>query len=307
MKKVLIFLILILLTCLFISSQVWKGKARIAGCVFDEEGNPLEEVKVKLSLVKHQAGFEVFTDASGKWKASWMRNGVWDIDFELLGYMPKKIKIKVSEFERSPEVNVNLKKAEGLLITEELKAGLNEGNSLFEEGKYEEAIAVYAKIIEEYPEAYIIYKNIGNSYFQMEKYAEAEEYYGKVLEKDPDSNDIKLLIGNCCANLGENEKALQWYNKIEFEKIDDPTVLYNIGTNYTNLSKYQEALKYYEKAVEVQDDFLDGLYQLGLTYLTLTDYQDAINVFENYLKHDQDSERATQVKNFIEFLKKQIR
>ena len=80
MKRYPFFLMLILLTCLVVFSQVWKGKGRLGGSVSDEEGNPLEGVKVKLVHARHQAGFEVFSDAEGKWQASWMRSGAWDID-----------------------------------------------------------------------------------------------------------------------------------------------------------------------------------------------------------------------------------
>ena len=128
----------------------------------------------------------------------------------------------------------------------------------------------------------------------------------KILEKDPNNNEVILLIGNCYANWGQDEKALEWYHEIEFEKIDNPTVLYNIGTNYYNVSDFQGALKYYKKAVEIQESFIDGLYQLGLTHLTLGNYKGAIDAFESYIKQDPDSERASQVKGFIEFLKKQI-
>ena len=116
-----------------------------------------------------------------------------------------------------------------------------------------------------------------------------------------------LLIGNTYTNRGDDQKALEWYNKIEFEKIDDPIVLYNIGTNFYNMSKFDEALKYFEKAVRIQSDFLDALYQLGLTNLTLGHYKEAVGTFETYLQHDPDSQRASQVKNFIEFLKKKIK
>ncbi len=97
---------------------------------------------------------------------------------------------------------------------------------------------------------------------------------------------------------------MDWYNKIEFEKIEDPVVLYNLGTNYYNSSKFEEALKFYQRAVELQKDFLDALYQLGLTYLTLNKTSEAIQAFENYLKLDADSDRAGQVKSFLEYLRK---
>ncbi|MEW6455247.1 MAG: tetratricopeptide repeat protein [Acidobacteriota bacterium] len=306
MKKIGIILILFFLFCIFIFSQDYKGKARVTGIVSDEEGKPLEGVKVKLYSVIAGGGFEVMTDASGKWVGAWMRGGMWNIDFEKNGYMPKKISVEIYETQKNPPIEVRLKKMEGKVITDELKAELARGNQLFDEKKYQEAMLIYEDILKKFPDIYIINKNIGNCYFLLENYEKAEEYYLKVLEKEPNNYEIMLLIGNCYANRGENEKALEWYGKIVFEKINDPTVLYNIGTNYYNNSKFEDALKYYKRAVEIKADFLDALYQLGLTHLTMGSYRDAIGVFENYLKYDPDSERASQVKGFIEFLKKKI-
>lgn len=306
MRKTGLLLIFILLIHTFILSQGYKGKGRFKGIVFDEEGNPLEGVKIKLYSLKANSGFETITDVNGKWKAFYVRGGAWNIDFEKPGYMPKKISAQIKEYDRNPDIEVKLKKIEGLVITDELKEDLREGNKLFDEEKYVEAVESYKKIVEESPDTYIVYKNIGNCYFQMEKYDQAEEYYKKVLEKDPKNQEAMLLIGNCYANRGDEKKALEWYKKIEFEKIDDPMVLFNIGSNFHTQSKFEEALKYYKKAVEIQKNFLDAIYQLGLTYLTLGNSQDAIETFDNYLKYDQDSERASQVKGFIEFLKKKI-
>jgi len=306
MKKAIILFLLIFLVAHFALPQGHRGKGRVRGFVFDEDGNPLEGVRVKLFSLRGKEGFETLTDAEGKWVAAWIRGGKWNIDFLKVGYEPKKISANISEVKRNPDIEMRLKKIEGLVITEELKEELEKGNKLFEEGSYQEAIEVYQKILEKFPDAYAISKNIGNCYFQMEKYERAQHYYQKVLEKEPDSNEMKLVIGNCYANLGEDEKALEWYNKIKFEEIDDPAVLYNLGTHFYDLSKFAEALRYYKRAVEIQNDFLDGIYQLGLTHLTLGQYKEAIGVFENYLNHDPDSGRASQVQGFIDFLKKQI-
>ena len=306
MRKIALLLIFILLITTFVLSQGYKGKGRFKGIVFDEQGNPLEGVKIKLYSLKASSGFETMTDANGKWRAFYVRGGAWNIDFEKPGYMPKKISAQIKEYDKNPDLEVKLKKIEGFVITDKLKEDLREGNKLFNEEKYEEAVEAYKHVVEESPDTYIIYMNIGNCYFQMEKYDQAEEYYKKVLEKDPKNQEAMLLIGNCYSNRGDEKKALEWYNKIEFEKIDDPTVLFNIGSNFYTQSKFEEALKYYKKAVEIRKNFLDAIYQLGLTYLTLGNSQDAIKTFDNYLKFDQDSKRAYQVKGFIEFLKKKI-
>jgi len=307
MKKAAIIFVLILVMIIFVFSQTYKGKGRLNGLVLDETGNPIEGVKIKLFSLRGKTGFEIETDAEGKWIASWLRGGAWNIDFEKVGYMRKSISIHVLEYgKKPPPIEIRLKKIEGFLITAELKTALKEGNELFAEEKYQEAIAVYKKLIEEFPEAYIVNNNIGNAYFKMENYDEAEKYYLKVIEQDPENNDSKLSIGNCYSNRGLDDKALEWYNKIEFEKIKDEIVLYNIGTKYYNLAKYPEALKYYKRSVEIKNDFLDGIYQLGLVNLTLGNFKDSIAVFTEYQKYDSESDRATQVNSFIEYLKTKI-
>jgi tetratricopeptide (TPR) repeat protein len=305
MKKIVFYaLILIFLGHSLAFSQGYKGRGRVKGLVTDQDGNPIEGVTVKLYCVRGDSGFEVTTDKEGVWRANYIRNGPYDIDFEKSGYMPKKIDVNINEFGKNPDIEVTLEKIEGLVVTDELKEALHEGNNLFDQGKYEEAIQSYQTILEKAPETYILYRNIGNCYFQMEKYETAEEFYLKVLEKEPDDTESILGIGNTYANRGQNEKALEWYGKIAFENISDPLILYNIGSNFYTQGQYQEALKYYRKAVELRTDFQDALYQLGLVNLTLGNNQEAIDVFQEYLKYDTESGRADQVRNFIEFLKK---
>ena len=287
-------------------SQAYKGKGKVKGIVTDQEGKPLEGVRVKLFSLKAQSGFETVTDANGEWKAFWIRGGNWYIDFEKQGYIPKKLNADIDEYKKNRIITVTMQKMEGLVLTDELKEELDKGNRLFEEENYIDAIKVYQEILNKYPDIYQINKNIGNCYFRLEDFEKAEEYYMKVFEKDSEDNEAILLIGNSYSNRGDNEKAIEWYNKIEFEKMKDPTVLYNIGSNFYSNSKYEKAVKYYRRAAEIQEDFLDAIYQLGLAYLALGQHEDSIETFKKYLVHDSDSERANQVKGFIEFLKDKI-
>ncbi len=304
MKKNLFVMFIMILAASLVFGQAYRGQGRLRGKVTDEAGKPLEGVKVKLFSIKGQSGFELTTNAEGGWTANYIRGGGYDIDFLKVGYEPKRISTSIPEQTDNPLVEVKLKKLEGLVITDELKAALTSGNKLFEEQKYEEAVKIYEDIITQNPDAYILYKNVGNCWFELQRYDKAEAAYQKVLEKEPSNPDILLLIGNCYANRGESDKAMEWYNKIEFEKISDPTVLFNIGTNFTKQSQFEDALKYYKRSVELQKDFLDGLYRLGLTYLALGRNAEAIPAFEDYLKYDPDSDRSGQVKNFLDFLKK---
>ena len=304
MKKTILTAFVLLMAAGLCLSQGYRGQGRLKGKVTDEDGKPLAGVQVKLFSLRGQSGLEVTTNAEGEWTANYIRGGGYNIDFLKAGYEPKSISTSIPEATNNPPVEVTLKKAAGLMITDDLRAALDAGNKLFEEKKFEEACKVYEDLVAKNPDVYILIKNVGNCRFELQQYDLAEAAYQKVLEKEPGNADIILLIGNCYANRGQADKAMEWYNKIEFEKISDPTVLFNIGTSFTKQSKPEEALKYYKRSVEVQKDFLDGLYQLGLTYLTLGRNPEAILPFEDYLKIDADSERAGQVKGFLEFLKK---
>jgi len=97
---------------------------------------------------------------------------------------------------------------------------------------------------------------------------------------------------------------MEYYSKIDSAQVDDVDVLYNIGVGFYKGGKPAEALKYFQRSVELNAGYTDGIYYLGLTYLNLQDNPAAIAVFENYLKADPDSERAEQVKGFLDYLRK---
>jgi tetratricopeptide (TPR) repeat protein len=304
-KSVLVCGLLMVLTLsLSLGAQDWKGKGRLAGLITDKAGAPLEGVRVKLFSLKAQEGLEVKTDKSGRWKAAWIRSGGWNIDFDKIGYAPKKLSVEISENKRNPDIDIALDKIEGLVFTDELMDLLTRGNELFDKKDHAGAMAVYEDILAKYPDAYPIYMNIGNCHFAQEKYDLAEASYLKLLEKDPKNVNAIIAVGNCYANRNDTAKAQEWYGKVEFEKLDDPTVLYNLGTIYYNNAKFEDALKFYQKAVEKQKDSTDALYQLGLTYLNFQRNAEAIAAFEDYLKIDAESQRAGQVKSFLEYLRK---
>lgn len=304
MKKAIVVFFIMLLAVSVASAQEYKGKGRLLGTVTDPDGKPLEGVRVKLVFVRSQDGFEVRTDKEGRWVAAWVRGGAWNIDFEKVGFAPKKISVEVQDFQKNPEIKVALQKVEGLVVTDDMKVLLEKGNKLFDDKDYDGARAAYEEILVKYPDAYPIHRNVGNCWFAQERYDLAEQSYLKVLEKAPEDPDAMVLIGNCYANRGETAKAFEWYAKVELDKISDPVVLYNIGTSYYNNAKFDEALKYYQKAVEKQKGFTDGLYQLGLTQLNLQKNSEAVATFEEYLKVEPDSPRAAQVRAFLDYLKK---
>ncbi len=295
---------LILVFAATMSAQSYRGRGRLAGKVMDEQGKPLAGVTVKLYSVKGASGLEIRTNADGEWIANYIRGGGWNLDFELSGYETHKMSTNIQENNQNPPIPTVLKRSAEAAFSDEVLDRLKEGNALFDQKKFPDAIQAYEALVAAHPEVYLAYRNIGNAWFELQDYDKAEAAYSKVLEKEPSNPDILMLIGNCYTNRGNDSQAMIWYAKIEFEKITDPTVLYNIGSSLTKAGKPEDALRYYRRSVELNTTFADGFYQLGLTYLALQKSGEALAAFENYLKIDVDSPRAGQVRGFVDFLKK---
>lgn len=285
-------------------AQAWRGKGRVKGLVTDTDGLPVAQATVKLFHVKAGSGFEVKTDDKGEWAGNWLRNGLWYIDFEKEGYIPKKISLEIHETIKNPDNAVSLKKAKAPLLPKELLDQLDKGNRLYAEGKFDEAVAEYGAILDRRPEFYQVNINIGNALMKKEDYAGALTHYELVLDKDPSNAEALISAGNCHVELKDFPKALEAFGRIDLEDIADPVTLYNIGLIFFDNGDADKAVAYWAHSVKVKSDFLDSYYQLGLAQLRRNESALALEAFKKYLELDSESEKADQVRTFVNYLER---
>jgi tetratricopeptide (TPR) repeat protein len=309
MKKVFIIVALAVLLAVSLSSQGVDGKGKIKGTVLDEKnGQPLEGVTVKLYSVKGQAYFlpAPKTNEEGKWKALYIRGGTWNLDFDKTGYETKKISytVNLTAGAKQPDIEIKLRKIEGIALNEDLIADVEKGNILFNDKKYTDALAIYDGVLKKNPDVFIILKNIGNCYFAMEKYDQAVETYLKLFEKEPNSAEVMTLIGNSYVNAKNMGKAMEWYQKIPIEGITDTTALYNIGVNLINNNKNDLALNYFKKSVELDPEFAAGYYQLGMTYTALNKIPEALAALRKFMELAPDSPDFATAKAIVDAFSK---
>jgi tetratricopeptide (TPR) repeat protein/streptogramin lyase len=213
--------------------------------------------------------------------------------------------------------NLNNSSFDTSFHTEEATSLYEKGFDLYNQGKYQESIEHFEKVLKIAPDnesarynRFLALERLSeekpsydsNTSFYSEgatsligkgvaldnqgKYQEAIEWYDKALRIDP--NNVSALYGKGLAlyNLGKSQEALEWYDKAL--RID-PNYLYalnNKGLILNSLHKSQEAIEYLDKALRLHPNDVDALNNKGVSHHNLGRYQEAIEYYDKVLRVD---------------------
>lgn len=136
------------------------------------------------------------------------------------------------------------------------------------QGNFEEAIALYTRIIETSPPvtvAAVIYKHRAMAYFAESRYEEAIQDFSRALELDPKS-----------------------YKAAYFR-----------GIVYAVLQRFTEAIEDYSRSLEVNPYQFYALYRRSQAYYHLGDYTQALSDCEAALRIHPDSEKAQRFRQLL--------
>src|SRR5215831_2887423 len=126
---------------------------------------------------------------------------------------------------------------------------VQQGNALYQNGKYAEAAAQYGSASQMLPDAAEIHFNQGNAAYKQQDYATAHEHYTQALQTTD-----RTLEGKVKYNLGnvEYQQALQ-----------------NLQQPQTAMPHLRSAMTYYRDSLDVDPQQQDARYNLELSHLLL--------------------------------------
>jgi tetratricopeptide (TPR) repeat protein len=320
MDKAILHFLLILIFLLgsfqFAAAQAGRGKARVAGAVLDELGNPVPKVKIVLELMaRDTATRETTTNKKGEWVFIGLGSGNWQLTASAEGYVPTQTSVFITQIGQNPKVVVTLEKIKVIdnSITNETDLALiEEAGQLFSDRKYDEALIMLQEFLTNNPTAYQTHINIGDCYKEKGEYEKAEEEYNLALESsklDEDSGEemtAKALsgIGDIYVRKGDFEKAQNFF-KESIELLPENEILpYNVGEIYFANRNLDEAIQYYKMAIQIKSDWSLPYYKQGLVYLNKASYAKAEENFVKFLEIDPSSELADQVRSMLDYLEK---
>jgi Tfp pilus assembly protein PilF len=316
-------LIAVLAASLPAAAQSWAGQGRVQGEVRDEQGKPLEGVKITLRMgtdrvdPAKEGPKQVTTNKNGKWSLLGLAGGAWGILLEKEGYMPSEGQIKVDEHSvtvpqplvvtlkvPSKEVQQAAKEPSKNALA---KAALEAGNADLAAKRYAEARANFEKGLSllESPDPALklsVERTIAQTYYEDKQTDKAVEVLKKSLETAPNDPDtLQLLVNLLVAQNKEDEAKVYMARLPQGAKID-PTARLNIGIKAYNEKKLDEALKQFDQVVQENPSLADAYYFRGLVYLNMNKTAEAKADFQKLLELDPKNQYANDAREFLKSL-----
>ncbi len=158
---------------------------------------------------------------------------------------------------------------------------INTGTILADAGKVEEAERFFQKALTLDSEHGGAYYGLANIYFNHERYSEAVKLYQKALVVNKEDADIHYMLGMSFINSGDFNAALPYMMRSYEIKPADDEIAFQYGLILCQLSMYDEAVAVLNELLVRQPEHTDALYNLALArYMLDDDAEQAINTFK---------------------------
>jgi tetratricopeptide (TPR) repeat protein len=299
-------------------SGQFQGKARLGGEVYDEAKNPVPNAKISIVHPERpDKPHEVKANKKGKWAVMGLGTGMHTVTVRAEGFADWKQEVYVSQLDRNPTVVATLKKAQVVDAGPATPQGLElveQGNKLYEEKNYGQAVEAFLQFLEKNPDAFQTRLNIGNCYREMGEFDKAVAEYELVLSKVRETNpSLKgdAMAGRALASIGEVhirkgdlDTAQEFFKQSLDVSPSDETLAYNVGEIYFSNGKVEEAIRYFKLAVEIKPGWPEAHLKLGFSYLNKADYEQAAASMAKYLELAPDAPNAGEIKKILDSIKK---
>jgi Flp pilus assembly protein TadD len=272
------FLAVLFFPALGLGQEEGDEMAQLAGRVLDFEKKPIAQVEIQL---KHQGTGQALstkTNKKGEFTFRRLFSGKYSMTSVKEGYKSiyQEVELEAGD-SRMVEIDLAKELSQEQKNRQEALALFQNGVSLAQENKIDEAVEAFRKAVELKPDLAEAYINLGLLFFRQDKTDEAEKALLKALELKPEDPKIKQALGNIYF---EKAKGLLQQDKVD-EALETLKLSYSYNPNdpYTN-------------------------YLLGYAYSQKGLKEEAIKSFEAFLQLEPNAPQAAQVKEILENLKK---
>ena len=159
----------------------------------------------------------------------------------------------------------------------------NLGLVYFQQGRLDEAIWQYQKVLQINPDETDALNNLGSAFLQQGRLDEAIAHYQKALAIKPDSAETHNYLGLAYIQQGRMDEAMAHYQKAVAINPDSALAHYNLGNAFLQQGKMDEAMAQYQKALAIKPDYAEAHNNLGNVFIQLDRVDEAIALYQKAL------------------------
>ena len=163
---------------------------------------------------------------------------------------------------------------------------------LHEQGKLDEAEAVYRQLLEINPEHTDLLHLLGMIAMQRKSFDSAIDLLYKAVRLAPDSAAYEFTLAQALQDAGHPKEALEHYRAVLARNDTYPETYHNMGIIYRFEGDTAEARRLFEKAVEMRPDFASAYVNLALIERDEGRTDEALLLLDRAVKADSDYAEA---------------
>ena len=156
---------------------------------------------------------------------------------------------------------------------------LQEGISLHQEGKLDQAELIYQQILQVNPENDEVVNLLGLIAYQVGKYQIATELINQAIDMDSSQSPFFNNLGLVLQKQDRLGEAIQAYRQSLELNPNDADVYSNFGTALKEHGQLEQAIDSYNTAIEIQSDHKEVYYNLGIALKEQGQLDQAIQVY----------------------------
>lgn len=166
-------------------------------------------------------------------------------------------------------------------------------HALYNEGKYDEALALLREGLALYPQSVELHVGLGYARLAREEFAWARRSFDDALALDAEHEDAIAGLGEVLMKFGQHEEALRTFERtLELGYEDDVELMLQVGRALFREGQIEEARRYFDTAVAQAPDNAEAVACVGYTLHRLGDDAGAARALEQALALDAEHVEA---------------
>ena len=296
------FLVVAALTSLPVSAS---ATGVIKGKITDPEGKPIRDVKITLVDPARGQTYALRTNKKGEYYQMGINPAEYRMKIERDGFLPLEGKFFISPEEENV-YNAVLAPAETAPVKPAWEDANVRANSLYREGRFEEALDIYRGILAQDAGLAPIHFNAGNCLYQLGRYEDSVASFREAVRLKPDFFEAYTNLANAYGKVKKFDEGLSVFEDALKAYPENPAILSSAGLLHLNAGHSDRAIACLEKAASLDPNAADHFYSLGIAYTQKGDLGKAVESYEKFVALNKDVVENERVGAIIEQLKKAL-